>query len=1205
MKNHWLRRWVGIWLGSALFLSQFFSAPFLLGSTKTITRHFSSEKIRFSKWNGFDVVSYQDAEVTRKPGFPQLPVQIIRVPLPPGSRATSVTILKQIVSEVPGSYRILPAQKPRVLSDTSPISFIQPNPAIYRSHSLYPDSSLRLGAVQSFFNQSFVEVFIYPLRYLPSEKKLFLTKSLSIEIRYNNNHSVFSKPSSVELPPEIRKDLKDFFEDHTLYSQPRTSLEKSFGGGNYPYLIITDDSLVSAFRPLADWKTKKGLPTKILTTQYIAGKYYGRDLAEKVRSCIGFYHRYKGTLWVLLGGDTEFVPLRYAWAMDCEAHYAPNENNIPADIYFSDLDGIWDANKNGIFGEVKDRINLYPDVFVGRFSVDSEEQARAFVDKVLTYEKNPPLDYETKMLFLAMILWRDPFTDSGEGKNFIDRAFVPPQFDPITKLYESLGNESVQSATDAINEGYNIINHDGHAWYTSMGMGDGYFGFWDADHLKNAPRYSILFSIGCWPGAFDHNCIAEHLTRNPDGGLVAFIGNSRYGWGSPGNPEYGYSDRFDQQFFKQIFKKDVFHIGEALALAKASLAPFARQENVYRWCEYEINLFGDPEMPIWTNTPRKLAVQLPAAALQDSSEIGIAVQDSLTGDPVPNALVCFQQKGQFYFSGYTDQTGQMSLFLKGLTADTSLSLTITAHNYLPLEKEVPIQASGAFVRVTHLKIDDSSENGDGIWNPGESVHFEGTLRNFGDEDAANIRVVLYSNNALISVADSVLENLRLPAGDSITFKGFSADLSEKARNGDIVSLIFVISKNGVPRWKSFFNEIAGTPIIKVPRYRVDDQAEGNGNFVPDYGEHFTLRFYLENSGRGFARNLSVNVVPDSLWLQLDQHYFELAGLSPGSESYVETKAYVNPSPFMPPRQRPVAAFPEVVLKISGEDYSVSDTVRVTVGHPGFHYKLGQGGIIPWDMGGANNLWHLSKNRVYGDSVSWYCGDETSHRYVNNMDAYLRTIPFVLDQKSELTFWAWYDVTVYGSDGFYVEVKPDTAAQWKILDFIGSGGALQPFLMGNGWLHYGYDLSEYPPGTQVQVQFRFVSDGKDVAEGVYIEDVSVHTQLETNVSQSELHEASKAPVPDHFEVRQNYPNPFNSRTVIQYDLPQAVRGGEFDIYNILGKKIFSRAIGSRPAGTYRLYWDGRDQYNRQVSTGIYIYRFRLGHFQSAKKLVLTR
>ena len=38
------------------------------------------------------------------------------------------------------------------------------------------------------------------------------------------------------------------------------------GPGDYDYVIITQDSWVSAFQPLADWKTQKGVPATIVTT---------------------------------------------------------------------------------------------------------------------------------------------------------------------------------------------------------------------------------------------------------------------------------------------------------------------------------------------------------------------------------------------------------------------------------------------------------------------------------------------------------------------------------------------------------------------------------------------------------------------------------------------------------------------------------------------------------------------------------------------------------------------------------------------------------------------------------------------------------------------------------------------------------------------------------------------------------------------------
>jgi len=116
--------------------------------------------------------------------------------------------------------------------------------------------------------------------------------------------------------------------------------------------------------------------------------------------------------------------------------------------------------------------------------------------------------------------------------------------------------------------------------------------------------------------AFDlaQDCIAERFIRNPHGGAVAFIGNSRYGWASPGNPGYGYSERFMQSFYEKLFVDGIRNAGAALAAAKAAFVPLAQEPNVYRWHEYELNLLGDPEMPVWTNEPAVLTVLHPAGS---------------------------------------------------------------------------------------------------------------------------------------------------------------------------------------------------------------------------------------------------------------------------------------------------------------------------------------------------------------------------------------------------------------------------------------------------------------------------------------------------------------------------------------------------------------------------------------------------------------
>ena len=44
---------------------------------------------------------------------------------------------------------------------------------------------------------------------------------------------------------------------------------------------------------------------------------------------------------------------------------------------------------------------------------------------------------------------------------------------------------------------------------------------------------------------------------------------------------------------------------------KVQSIAYSREANVYRWHQYELNLLGDPEMPVWTDIPRVLTVTLP------------------------------------------------------------------------------------------------------------------------------------------------------------------------------------------------------------------------------------------------------------------------------------------------------------------------------------------------------------------------------------------------------------------------------------------------------------------------------------------------------------------------------------------------------------------------------------------------------------------
>jgi hypothetical protein len=89
------------------------------------------------------------------------------------------------------------------------------------------------------------------------------------------------------------------------------------------------------------------------------------------------------------------------------------------------------------------------------------------------------------------------------------------------------------------------------------------------------------------------------------------------------------------------------------------------------------------------------------------------------------------------------------------------------------------------------------------------------------------------------------------------------------------------------------------------------------------------------------------------------------------------------------------------------------------------------------------------------------------------------------------------------------------------------------------------------------------------------------------------------VPLAFALDQNYPNPFNPATTIRYQLAEA-SDVRLDIFNTLGQKVKTIVQERQPAGVYKVKFDARD-----LSSGIYFYRFSAADFVKVNKMVLMK
>jgi FlgD Ig-like domain len=96
--------------------------------------------------------------------------------------------------------------------------------------------------------------------------------------------------------------------------------------------------------------------------------------------------------------------------------------------------------------------------------------------------------------------------------------------------------------------------------------------------------------------------------------------------------------------------------------------------------------------------------------------------------------------------------------------------------------------------------------------------------------------------------------------------------------------------------------------------------------------------------------------------------------------------------------------------------------------------------------------------------------------------------------------------------------------------------------------------------------------------------------------------TRAPLPN--ELSQNYPNPFNPTTTIAFSLKE--RGHvSLAIYNVAGERVRTLVDENVLAGAHTKVWDGRDEADQAVSSGVYFCRLVAAGFEQTRKMVLLK
>ncbi len=700
------------------FLCFFVCAP-AAAATLAHTFNFDAAALRLTAQDGCSrVLLANEARPCDTPGTPWLPAAYRTLLLPSGARVTAVHCTGD-EALLQTNITVAPAQPPQ-RRNAPKAAPVPPRAEAYALDALLPPQPAQYLETQTMRGYTLVALRLNPVRYNAARRALYFASALRVTIDYDEATPLAAPARNLAVFGAMARGLAA----NPQLAEARPQTQRLAARNTVDYLIITAPALSNAFAALIAQRAGRGLSTALMTTEAITAAYPGADTQQKIRNCITNFVYNKGTLYVVLGGDDTVVPDRDCY-VTCEGY---TESQMPTDLYYSGLDGTWNADGDGTYGETTDNVDLAPDVFVGRIPVRTAQQATDYINKLIAFENNRPTALLEKMLIVGTETW-DTYTGTGRPTDLLDdghaefRAGNHPSvsdaeiwsrrmyrdgltqywraatlqyfFDTLTSWDTTTAGDYAQTAANVqskMNLGWGQVYFSDHGYESGWGLESGNYTTSEASSLNN--RVVLVYTDACLSGHFDGTpepCFSEGMLRNAAGGALVYIGCSRYGWGMPGSWDGGASSVYAYKFYRRLLEPRSVSIGQAFAQHKADMAPQCTINDAERWIQFGLNLQGDPAIQwgvVESNKPPVLAHIGHQAVLAGAPlTFPVSAQDSVDGDtitlmagalPAWASFAVVSNKGAVssVFSGVPPQPGIFDLVFIAQDKDGATSETV-------------------------------------------------------------------------------------------------------------------------------------------------------------------------------------------------------------------------------------------------------------------------------------------------------------------------------------------------------------------------------------------------------------------------------------------------------------------------------------------------------------------------------------------------
>ena len=665
------------------------------------------------------------------------------------------------------------------------------------------------------------------------------------------------------------------------------------------YLIITHNNYYNVLIPLAQWKTRKGVKAKIVKLSEI-----GSDSTQIRNYIINAYNNWTiKPQYLLLVGNKNQIPFPLFYYQSEQYH---------SDNYYTNIQGDY---KN--------------EIIPGRFWVYDTNQVKTIVAKVLGYEKNPYLDdplwlkkgvtivnesgvdYATRQLYWA---------DARYVHNFMKNA----GFAQIDSFSYSRGHTRTH-VINAINNGRSYV------LYRGLGGGDWTYPFDEISpaNLNNGFKLPIVVSATCGTvEGIGYEWLNAGTPQQPKG-TVGFMGTTTFLIEAAELRSF-----LAKGSFQSIFCDSFTTLGKACEKGRQTVYDQGIWGSPMEYNSW--TCLGDPEMTVWTTTPKQIVVSHDSILRVGICLIQVNVQCSST--PVESALVCVmaKQDSTVYKYGRTNNLGNINLMDTLHILADSVLITVTGRNLKPYFSSIPVYpGTGVHLLLESFSISDNhGGNGDSIANPGEDIEIPLWVMNWGDSTAYNASGVMHNagSELFCTLHDTIKYFGNVPSLDSVFtgYNGYNVLIEPNCPDNQKIELQLILSDMHDSSWTSDLDFTVHAPIIIFNDYYFT----GGVKYTAP-GDTEQLCVELKNIGSYKTENMIGKIFSNDHLVMVLDSTASFGTIAPGSSTQLQSNPFIiTTSP-----ETPTGHSANIKMVISSEVYI--DTLDFTI-------YIGQKDYLIWD-----------------------------------------------------------------------------------------------------------------------------------------------------------------------------------------------------------------------------------------------------------------